>query len=1569
MPAGRGLLRGRYRLEERLGEGAVGETFRARDLLAGDVVTVKLLHREDVASREALSRELRIGHVRRCRQLVEVRDVGVARVAGVRRSFLVTSHAPGTALDRWIHGASGRELREVVVDVLSALADIHARGLVHGDPKASNIVVGEGGGAVLVDLGCARSSGTHDELHGTPDHLAPEAKLGLAHPPGDLHVLGVALGRLLEKVRDVPPDLAELAERMRLPAAEDRPTALSARAALTRERTTKGSFVDAAEPREILDRRARFVGRADALASLGSALRAVGRRERAPRVLRIVGASGLGRTRLLRETKLAVDGLEVIEGRGDRGLRELVGWALDAPAPSSRAALVESARRLAAGAPIALLLDDADLLDDRVDLETFARALPAAGAAVLVVVSNEELPHARTVDLEPLGRAEIAAWIGEPLPEGALDALEGLGEGAPKKIARLMGDTPAALLTRARIERRAGELSPTPSSGSPASADRNDRVVLLVAAAGGRSSRADLLALGVEPSALDQRVDDGRLEEADGIYRVDPASVIAAADPGDLRSAHDALARLAARAGAVGRELAHAARGHDRDRARARFLALASAHEVRASPHAFVQAAEAFAGDVDDPAVACAAAVVFEAAGDPGRALTILARALLRRPPSEEGARIRWRGGVCALRRGDQKLAVARLRAAWDRLPAERREIAPDLALALVRSGQSAAAAAVIEEVVETCSDAARAELLCTRVFATSYLGRDDEAERSLVAAEAIDPSSPRTRFRLASARAFLAHRRGQAAAAADAFRIALEIAETAGLDDLLVPAALNCGTANHQAGDLGAALAAYERGAAIATAFGATSTAITLELDLGKLLADVGDFDRARAVAERARGAAEREGLRFLVGVGHAVLAEIASANGGVVQARAELARARALLAEERAVREVLEVDVHEVELATDADATRDHGALLRRAREAAAVDVEAKVLRLIGEARARRSSDPSAGLADLERAVRLAEASGQTLLVAEVCAAFSSVLERTGAEVAATSERLRARGLFERCAATLPSELRALFRKHPRRAALFEDRPAPTVATARPSEQRDLDRLRRLVAINRELTKATTTSEVLEATIDAAIELARAERGFLLLRDDRSEGLRVAVARNFDRERIGRSSLKFSREIARRVVERGEPVVAASAEDDPRFSSSRSVHAMRLQSILCVPVRADGVAGALYLDHRHRPGAFDGELLEIIRAFADQAAIALRTARLLEELRARNEELEAEREALASVAERRALRIEALERVTSPARPPGRYPEIVGGGPAIAKVFDRLDRVVETDVTVLVEGESGTGKELVARALHANGPRRAGPFLAINCGALPEALLEAELFGAKKGAFTGATQDREGLFVSARGGTLFLDELGEMPLAMQVKLLRVLQEREVRPLGATTSIPLDVRIVAATNRDLRAEVEAGRFREDLFYRVAVVTVTLPPLRERPEDLPALIDRFLDRAARTAGRPRPRLDRGAERALVRHPWPGNVRQLENVLTKAVLLADDGLIREHDLALDAHAQGEPKRRIRGGTPREAAQVRAALESTGWNVCEAARILQIPRATFYRKLQRYGLERP
>jgi DNA-binding NtrC family response regulator len=313
----------------------------------------------------------------------------------------------------------------------------------------------------------------------------------------------------------------------------------------------------------------------------------------------------------------------------------------------------------------------------------------------------------------------------------------------------------------------------------------------------------------------------------------------------------------------------------------------------------------------------------------------------------------------------------------------------------------------------------------------------------------------------------------------------------------------------------------------------------------------------------------------------------------------------------------------------------------------------------------------------------------------------------------------------------------------------------------------------------------------------------------------------------------------------------------------------------------------------------------------------------------------------------------------------------------ELVGASPEMLTIFKSVARAAKSDATVLVLGESGTGKEMIARVLHSRSDRAAGPFIAINCAAIPENLLESELFGHEKGAFTGAIGQRIGRFERANGGTLFLDEIGDMSIALQSKILRALQEREIERVGGGSAVPIDLRVVAATNRELVECVEDGTFREDLYYRLAVVTLRLPPLRDRGQDLDRLVEHFGAHYAREHRRPVRAVSEEALEIIRRHPWPGNVRQLRNALERAVVMAEGEVLLADHLPVDIRrpdASGSRSRQAPARDPictlqeMERRMIGRALAETGGNFSAAAELLGIHRNTLRRKMQEYGLSR-
>jgi len=436
-------------------------------------------------------------------------------------------------------------------------------------------------------------------------------------------------------------------------------------------------------------------------------------------------------------------------------------------------------------------------------------------------------------------------------------------------------------------------------------------------------------------------------------------------------------------------------------------------------------------------------------------------------------------------------------------------------------------------------------------------------------------------------------------------------------------------------------------------------------------------------------------------------------------------------------------------------------------------------------------------------------------------------------------------------------------------------------------------------------------------------------------------------------------------------------------NAAEDAAVKAFGDTGALNLRSVACVPIRAGTrILGAVYLDNRFERGVFRPQDLPFLMSFADQAAVALENASLHEEARRSRAEVEELNRILQGRLEKQQAELDEVKtlyaRSTAEARTKYSYDAIVGTSPAMQEMFLLLDRVTDSDVPVFLLGESGSGKELAARAIHFNGPRRAGAFISENCAAIPESLFESELFGHARGAFTGAVGEKKGLFALASGGTLFLDEIAEMPLAMQAKLLRVLQEKEVRPVGAARAVPVDVRIVTASNKNLTEQVRRGLFREDLFHRIHVIEVKVPPLRDRREDIPVLARHFLDRIAKERGEPPREIADAALELFGRYEWPGNVRELENEIRRAHALADKVILPEVLSDSVRKGEGPMGRALRAATLKDAVRdavreversmIAEALRLERGNKSAVARRLGISRPTLDAKMDELGIPR-
>ncbi len=565
------------------------------------------------------------------------------------------------------------------------------------------------------------------------------------------------------------------------------------------------------------------------------------------------------------------------------------------------------------------------------------------------------------------------------------------------------------------------------------------------------------------------------------------------------------------------------------------------------------------------------------------------------------------------------------------------------------------------------------------------------------------------------------------------------------------------------------------------------------------------------------------------------------------------------------------------------------------------------------------------------------------------------------------------------------------------------------PEPARARGEDAGD-DALDRLTGTIVGITTEESTVVHLRQLLATAVEVTGAERGLLRLME-RTEGDEGAVP--YRDLFVGEEPFPCSERMLEGVQRTGQATWTANATSDPRFSDCASVLAHKLRSVLCAPTRlGDRIEGVVYVDHPFADAAFGPRELRLLEAVASLVALVAQGVRLAGERRRLRREVEVLRAELASATAppvptaAPAAAGTPQYALSTPAVRRGQlchdYEAIVGQHAALVLALQTVDHIVDTEIPVYIHGESGTGKELFARAIHDNGPRKDEPFMTLNCAAVPENLLESELFGHVRGAFTGATADRRGMFEMAHEGTLFLDEVGDMSPGMQSKLLRVLQEGEVRRVGSTRTTKVDVRVLAASHRDLAAMVETGEFRQDVYYRLCAITVTIPPLRERLDDVPLLLEHFLDEESRERGAPPPLVEPEVHATLCSLDWPGNVRQLRNVVRTAWALGGGRVIGAGEVAM---ALGQPlptlppaprvgptassslpastAPRVPTGPPsipgavppdaglsledREIAAIHHALRQTGGNKVQAAKVLGISRRTLYRKIDRYGID--
>jgi transcriptional regulator with GAF, ATPase, and Fis domain len=493
-------------------------------------------------------------------------------------------------------------------------------------------------------------------------------------------------------------------------------------------------------------------------------------------------------------------------------------------------------------------------------------------------------------------------------------------------------------------------------------------------------------------------------------------------------------------------------------------------------------------------------------------------------------------------------------------------------------------------------------------------------------------------------------------------------------------------------------------------------------------------------------------------------------------------------------------------------------------------------------------------------------------------------------------------------------------------------------------PATSRLARNLNALLQISRVVHSIRDLDELQNQVLDLIFKVAPAERGAILLDGTNGREFRSVFARYRDPEK--QQAVKVSRTVADRVLQQGVAVLGSYVPGDTGLGSVESLVALQVRSLLCVPLTIfNRTIGCIYLDTINVAERFHEDHLQLVTAIAGIAAVALENARRLQWLEQENQRL---------------LNEVMLDRT------------LIGESPKMKEVFQFLARVAPSDATVLIGGESGTGKELAARTVHRKSPRANKPFVAINCAAIPENLLESELFGYEKGAFTGAVSQKKGRIETADSGVLFLDEVGELAPALQVKLLRVLQEREFERVGGTRPIHVDIRLIAATNRDLAEAARKGEFRQDLYFRLNVVSLTMPALRDHKEDIPILVSFLVEKNCRKCGaKPKP-LSREALACLQSYDWPGNVRELENVIERALVLGSSEDILPEDLPENL-LERAPASGLGEATYHAAVKdlkkhlIQNALEEARGNYTDAARILGVHPNYLHRLIRNLDLK--
>lgn len=1624
------LIGGRYELQEPVGEGGQATVFRARDLRSGEDgpdVALKLIRvgQQRASDVERWRHEARTLSTLRHPGLVRVHDLGIDEATG--QPFLVMDLVPGRPFAVVAAEHDVTWILRAFAAVVQAVGHLHRHGVIHRDLKSENVLVDDTAAALrltVMDLGLAEDlANAPVSSGGTLLYAAPELIAGgRASPRTDIYALGVLLYVALTGRYPFAGETAT--ETLRVLRSNTPLAPSQLRGELSPEVDQLVLRLLAANPAErvhdtttLLEAVARLLGdtpleverRTGSLQLLGRdetlarTLATLNDAQAAPCLL-LSAEDGLGKTRLLEAcaAELKLLGRSVVTFDLARGTDPLLSQAWSDDREALLAQLVEPIAAQAARQPLVVVIDDLHLAEALL-LEFVWRLARAAAQLPLRLLAS-----ARPIDAWPTTTAgSLRAAIAEGLVgERALEPLDVSGVRAI--AAEVVGSARAATLAETLhrltggaplfLEMVLADMAKRPASSAldneqtlPRSLRQaarsflgklsgvGKRTVRAIAIAGRGVSEEDLRRVerDAERAVIDTLVSQRILvQDSHGLLRLanEPLrdSVLEEILSEDAHRLHRAWAAvtagqpewivehaahlLAANAGADVRDVLIAAADRLERRWRyaeaAEFLvgALARTRNDDQLRLKLMRRLDQLYRLVRNNARAIDVcqrwAELAHRLGDnaeEARALGLLASRFrdrcewdTARDAAQRAVALADRAGVLSAQALARKVLASVLWCAWDHHAAlaqmeEALELCRragdvrllaialhDMALVRATSGFPAKSLAGLDEAGQLFrsiqDDAWLLAIQINTSLIMAFLGDLDGAaarlESMLAAQQAL--SSGISREYGLEALCFVTLRSGhydRALTAADAL-----VAESIRFDhaDHRIVGLLAAAEALLELDDRAAAREHAQLALDLAEALGEPRQAAFARLALARDFRHRGEFAPAQREA-------------------HAALADAAQRSNLRVEALAAIELARLAVLEKNAA---------------------DAGRWLDHAERALCVQREdgpsQRTALLLERTRAHRL----AGQWQLARAAAheglgLADSAGPRLVGIFLQAELVELYDDLGDEPAAHRARRELGERIERFAAAIAdSRRRSAWLARPDIEALQRTTrgardPSAPVRGAAPHTA---GALAGLYEVSRAISGDGEIGPVLQRVVELAVGEAHAQRGLLVLQEP--AGLVPAARLDVETE-TEQDALTISRSVLT-AASRGVSIVSQDALADPALAQATSVALFGIRSLMCVPLRlGNEVLGTLYVDTRDPAGSFSPDDVRFLEALADQAAVAIAYARLVGNL-TREKTL--------------------LQRA---AEGEHRFGNLVGRSEAMKQVFTVLERIAPTDLPVIVCGESGTGKELVARAIHFNSLRKDRPLLSENCAAIPETLLESLLFGHVRGAFTGADAPRQGLFELADGGTLLLDEIGDMSFALQAKLLRVLQEGEFRPLGGERAVRVNVRVIAATHRDLPELVRFGQFRQDLYFRLNGVTVTLPPLRERLEDLPLLVEAFLRRDAAVSGSESCRISGRALQYLARHDWPGNVRELQNVVRRLEVFAEGGLIDLETLHRDPDLGPRLFERpaadhLRPGPSDERARLQQLLTEVGGDKHRAAGRLGMSRATFYRRLKQHGL---